>query len=222
MFADREYSQIMMLACPTLRREIDAFMKEDGLRYPVFYIPDELHLVPEKLNAYLCDFIPRLHHVDYLLLPMGRCGNGTAGVPSCSTTLVLPKCDDCISLLLSHERLSTEVRPEYSYFFTDSWLDYKRSFIKEYEYTIEKYGKKTGNELMKTIYKHYRYFIYVDSGLGDYDSAAARVSSLANAVDVRIQEMKAPCGVLRKMLRLDFDEDFLLVPPGEKVTFAFP
>jgi len=221
MPVDMINKQVMMLACPTLRREITAFMEEDGLRYPVFYVPDDLHLTPEKLNAYLCDFIPRLQNVDYLLLPMGRCGNGTTGVPSCNTTLVLPKCDDCISLLLSRESLATEARPKYAYFFTDSWLENKRSFIKEYEYTVQKYGPGMGKSLMKSIYRHYQYFIYANTGFGDFESTAVQVDALAKAVDVQVREIDAPCGVLRKMLRLDFDGDFLFVPPGEKVAFEF-
>lgn len=212
-------TQYMMLACPTLRREITAFMKDEGLHYPVFYIPEELHLTPEKLNAYLCDFIPRLDNVDYLLLPMGRCGNGTLGIPSHNTTLVLPKCEDCISLLLSRDCLANVDRPKYSYFFADSWLDYKRSFVKEYEYAIEKYGQKMGDTLMQTIYQHYKYFTYVDTGLGNFETTVAQVVPLAKAVDVEIQKKEAPCGVLRKMLALNFDDDFMLVPPGEKVVF---
>ena len=216
-----ENKQYLMLACPTLRREITAFMEEEDLRYPVFYIPDELHLAPEKLKDYLCDFIPRLINVDYLLLPMGRCGNGTLGIPSCNTTIVLPKCDDCISLLLSGDCLSNLERPKYSYFFTDSWLDYKHSFVKEYEYSIEKYGQKMGDTLMKAMYNNYKYFAYVDTGFGDFQAAAAQAAPLAKVVDVEVQKLEASCGVLRKMLKLNFDDDFLLVPPGEKVVFEF-
>ena len=77
----------MMLACPTLKYEIEGLMEEAGVEYPVYFVPDELHLKPENLKKFLTDFIPRLQHVDYLLLPMGRCGEGTNGVPSgsCST-----------------------------------------------------------------------------------------------------------------------------------------
>ena len=214
-----ENTQYMMLACTTLRREITTFMKKAGLRYPVFYIPDELHFFPEKLNAYLCDFISRLENVDFLLLPMGRCGNGTLGIPSHKTTIVLPKCCDCISLLLSGENLSNLDRPKYTYFFTDSWLDYKHSLVKEYEYAVEKYGQSMGDTLTRTMYNHYKYFTYVDSGFGDFEAALTQVSPLAKAVDVEIQRVEAPCGALRKMLSLNFDEDFMLVPPGQKVEF---
>ena len=209
----------IVVACTTLRSEITVFMQEQGLRYPVFYIPDELHLFPEKLNAYLCDFISRLDNIDYLLLPMGICGNSTLGVPSHKTTLVLPKCDDCISLLLSGESLSNIDRPKSSYFFTDSWLTNKHSLIREYERTVEKYGQRMGDTLMQTIYKHYKYFTYIDSGLGNFETAVTQVAPLAKTVDVEINRVQASYGVLRKMLSLNFDDDFILVPPGHKVEF---
>ena len=208
-----------MLACQALKREITVMLEEEGLCYPVYFIPEELHLFPERLNAFLCDFVARLENVDYLLLPMGCCGNGTSGIPSCGTTLVLPKCEDCISLLLSGDSLADVNRPKYSCFFTDSWLDYKHSFVGEYEYAVEKYGRKMGDTVMRTMYNNYKYFIYIDSGIGDYETAAARVSPLAKAADIEIQKIEASAGVLRKMITLNFDEDFLLVPPGEKVIF---
>lgn len=209
--------QVMMLACPALQKEIETIMEKEGLHYPIFYVPDELHLTPERLRNYLCDFIPRLVNVDYLLLPMGQCGNGTIGVSSGSTTLVLPRCEDCITLLLSKERLSEVTRPKYSYFFTDSWLDFKSSIVHEYNYTLEKYGKKTTDEIMRTIYGQYKHFCYMDTGCGDFDSTAKKIVPLASLVDMDIQSIDAPFGVLRKMLRLDFDDDFIFVPPGQKV-----
>lgn len=211
--------QVMMLACPTLRREITAIMSEEGLHYPVFYVPDELHLIPDKLKSFLCDFIPRLVNVDYLLLPMGQCGNGTLGVPSGNTTLVLPRCEDCISLLLSDQCLSKVTRPKYSYFFTDSWLDFKSSIVNEYNYTVGKYGQKTADRIMRTIYAHYKHFYYVDTGCGDYDVSVEKLAPLAETVDMDILRLSAPFGVLRKMLRLDFDDDFILIPPGSQIEF---
>ncbi|MGE4353589.1 MAG: DUF1638 domain-containing protein [Oscillospiraceae bacterium] len=211
--------QYMMLACPTLRREITAVMADEGLHYPVFYVPEELHLVPEKLKSFLCDFIPRLVNVDYLLLPMGQCGNGTLGIPSGNTTLVLPRCEDCINLLLSEEHLSEVTRPKYSYFFTDSWLDSKRSIIVEYEVAVKKYGQEIADRIMRSMYAHYKQFCYVDSGYGDYSACSARLKPLAETADMDIQRLNAPFGVLRKMLSLNFDEDFILVPPGHQVDF---
>jgi len=213
-------TQYMMLACTTLRQEITAVMEEEGLHYPVFYLPSELHLKPENLKNYLCDFIPRLVGVDYLLLPLGRCGNGTVGVPSGNTTLILPKSEDCISLLLSTERLSDVQRDRYSVFYTESWLDYYNSITNEYDRMIAKRGKTRADSLMKSLYKHYKQFIYLDSGYGDREAGLAKIKPLAEAADVELATECVKFGVLRKMITLNFDdEDFLHVPPGGEVAF---
>ena len=212
-------TQYMMLACTALRREITAVMEEEDLHYPVFYLPDELHLKPEKLKAYLCDFIPRLVGVDYLLLPLGRCGNGTLGVPSGNTTIVLPKSEDCISLLLSTERLSDVIRDKYSLFYTDSWLEYPSSITSDYSRMIEKRGKERAASLMKSLYKNYKQFAYLDTGHGDREAGLEKMSALAEAAGVELSEARAPFGVLRKMLTLHFDDDFMLIPPGRNVAF---
>ena len=214
-----EHKQTMMLACAALRREVTAIMEESGISYPVFYVPDELHMTPEKLGAYLSDFIPRLVGVDYLLLPMGRCGNGTLGVPSGNTTIVLPKCDDCISLLLSNENLSDVERPKYNYFFTDGWLDYTHSLIKEHAHSIEKYGAKRAESIIRSMYKHYEYFTYIDTGYGDFKDAATRIEPIAKLAEVEVTSMKGRFGTLRKLVTLNFDDDFILIPPGEKIRF---
>ena len=214
--------QIIVLACSALRREITHVMAGEGLRYPVFYLPEELHISPERLGAYLRDFIPRLHGVDYLLLPMGRCGNGTAGIPSGTATLVLPKSDDCTGLLLSCRSLGDMARPGYSYFFTESWLEGERSFCRGYKHMLEKYGPERGRRLAQALYKHYRYFTYLDTGCGDFETAAAQVRPLAEVVGAEVVSMKAGLGVLRKMLTLNLDDDFLLVPPGQTVAFERP
>ena len=78
-------------------------MEQHELSYPILFLPPDLHQLPQKLNEYLQDLINRIDNVDYLILPMGRCGNGTIGLKSERATLILPKCEDCVNLLLSKD-----------------------------------------------------------------------------------------------------------------------
>lgn len=210
----------MMLACPTLKYEIEGIMEKVGVDYPVYYVPDELHLKPENLKKYLTDFIPRLTHVDYLLLPMGRCGEGTNGIPSGSCHLVLPKSEDCISFVLADESLATVNRPKYTYFFTQGWLDYPHSFTKEYQLTIDKYGQKMADQIMNMMYNNYKYFGFVDTGYSDREAVVAEVEPLAKVVKTEIVNLPAPLTLLRKMIQCDFDDNFLIVPPNSVVDFG--
>ncbi|UOO37726.1 DUF1638 domain-containing protein [Oscillospiraceae bacterium CM] len=208
---------VLMIACPTIKQEVNAIANEINAPYPIYYLP-ELHVFPDKLNDYLKDMLSRLCNVDYVLLPMGQCGKSTFGLRSDSATLVLPRCEDCTDLLLSEKTLGDIERPKYTYFFTDGWLENGRTFIREYQWAIDKYGDETADDIMQTLYRNYQYFAYTDTGVGDYDACCRRVKPLADTVGATINRLRAPHGVLKKMMRLQFDGDFVLVPPGEMVT----
>jgi len=206
----------IMLACNNLKNEILNILSTIKADYPVLFIPTELHLFPDKLRNYLQSTIDSLVNVDRILLPMGRCGNGTLGLVSKNASLVLPKCGDCIDLLLSGGRIEPE-RPKYSYFLTAGWLGSRASIDTEYNYTINKYGKKAVH-IIRTIYNNYKYFTLVDTKSYDLEKAREAITPLASAVNIEINRMEGPCGVLRKMLSLDFDANFLIVPPGVPVS----
>jgi hypothetical protein len=207
----------LMLACTILKDEIEAALKEAGTNIPVLYIPSELHLLPNKLQDYLQRTIDNLYNVDVVLLPMGRCGNGTLGLYSDRATIVLPKCEDCINLLLSEDRISVE-RPSYSYFLTDGWLREKNAVNNEYDRSVEKHGPKKAERIMKKLYESYKYFAFVDTGTYSLSEAEQKIRPLADLVQVDITSHSGPCGVLKKMVRLEFDENFMVVPPGTVIS----
>lgn len=207
----------LMIACEILKDEINVCLQQHPVDYPIIYLPPDLHLLPEKLKEYLQDLVDRIENVDYIILPMGRCGNGTVGLKSDNATLVLPKCEDCVNLLLSDKDLKVN-RPKYSMFFTDGWLRHGASANSEYDRTVEKYGKEKADMIMNMMYAGYKYFTMIDTGAYDKAAALEKLRPLASVVDVDINEMEGKFGVLRKMLRLEFDSDFALIPPGTEVT----
>ena len=210
-------TKYLMVTCEILKDEINEILKDKPVSYPIIYLPPDLHTFPEKLNQYLQDMLDRVENVDYILLPMGRCGNGTLGLKSKSASLVLPRCEDCVNLLLSDENLSVE-RPQCSMFFTAGWLRNATSANNEYSRTIEKYGKEKADMVMNMMYSGYKYFTVIDTGAYDKAAVINTLRPLAEVVDVEINEKPGRYGVLRKMLRLDFDNNFVIVPPGERVT----
>jgi hypothetical protein len=210
-------NRYIMLACFNIKNELLSAVNAAGSGFPILFIPRETHLISNKLREYLQSAIDALENVDYILLPMGRCGNGTLGLVSPKASLVFPKCNDCIDLLLSEERLKTE-RPQYAYFLTAGWLGSSASIDTEYSYTLRKYGEKTGTEIIRTIYKSYKYFTLVDTSAYDLESAREKILPLARTTGMEVNLMKGPCGVLRKMARLELDANFTIIPPGEPVS----
>lgn len=207
----------IMLACENIREEVLQAAREAGTDFPIIFLPAELHNLPDKLRACLQDYLNRLENVTHVLLPMGMCGNGTLGLKTDKASIVLPNCSDCIDLLISDRRLTKE-RPSRWYFLTGSWLDGQQSLSREFEHTIEKYGEKRGKRIIKAMYENYERFSLVDTGTYDIAGAAKIVEPLAEMLGVETGEMPGPFGPLRRMLALDFTDEFIIIPPGEEVT----
>jgi len=207
----------LMLACHNIRDELLVAVKESGADFPIFFIPRRLHLFPDKLRVYLQEMIDSIENVDYILLPMGMCGNGTIGLVSSNTSIVLPKCGDCIDLILSDDDLKPK-RPTYSYFLTSGWLGDDGSLDTELKRTVEKYGPEQAAMVMDMMYKNYKDFCIVDTGTYDIEAAKEKIMPMVEITKLEITVAKGPYGVLRKMAALNFDDNFVIVPPGETVS----
>ncbi len=213
-----ENKKYMMIACQNLQDEIRSVMQEADLDYPVLYLAAGTHDTPDKMRATLQAVIDSLSGIDYLILPMGRCGNATVGLKAERFSLVLPKCEDCINLVLSEDSLKV-YRPKGTFFFTDGWLRSVFSADREYARTTEKYGKEQSDMVMNMIYGGYQHFALLDTGLYNLDRARNQLEPLAKVVSVDFPIIPSPYGVLKKMVRLEFDDDnFVVVPPGKTVN----
>lgn len=213
-----ENEKVMMVACRNIEDEIDAAMKEAGTDFPVIYLQSGTHDRPERMNQVLQGLIDSLTGIDYLLLPMGRCGNSTLGLKSERFSLVLPKCEDCVNLILSKDSLKVD-RPKGHMFFTQGWLRSQKAAPNEFDETIKKYGEDTCKMLMQMIYGGYTHFGLLNTGLYDMEKAQRLLTPLAECIPVEFKELEAPFGVLKKMCALDLENpNFVIVPPGTEVT----
>ena len=212
----------LIIACRQIEKELEALLVKTACRAPVLYLPRELHLSPDKLRVYLLELLGRISNVDFVLLPTGQCGNGTVGIVSPHASLVLPRCSDCIDILLSMSGGQPALRPTDSFFLTDSWLEGEHSVLAEYEYAKKKYEPDQVESIMEMCYGNYRYFTFVDTGAYDVEPACERIREMAAAAEMEIDVRRGECALLEKMLRSletgDFDDDFLVLPPGVEVS----
>lgn len=213
-----EGKRVMMLACRNIEDEIEAAMKEAGVDYPVVYLPSGAHNNPQTMNQILQKLLDTFDGIDYLILPMGRCGNATLGLCSEKFSLVLPRCEDCVNLLLSEDSLKVD-RPKGRMFFTRGWLSGKLSEDNAYRNMVVKYGEDKAKMLSQMIYGGYSAFCLLDTGLYDVPALKERLTPLAEAVPVCFEERKVSYGVLKQMVSLDLENgNFVTVPPGTPVT----
>ena len=155
----------VIVSCKTLENELTEAVKECGCDYEIHWIESGLHNYPAKLNQVLQETFDSIEGAERILLAMGYCGNSIENVRTGDFTLIIPRVDDCISFLLGSCKNRIEISRAYgTYFLTEGWLKGERNIWKEYEYSIQKYGEKTGNEIFKMVLGNYRARAGLDTG----------------------------------------------------------
>ena len=69
-----------ILACKTLRHEIEKACEKHNIDYPIHWIESGLHNYPEKLHKYIQDELDNMQDYDRVILTFGLCGNSLVGV----------------------------------------------------------------------------------------------------------------------------------------------
>lgn len=210
-----------ILACQTLRDELNLVIKETGVDFPVFYVESGLHNTPELLHKRIQREINRIDNVDVILLLFGYCGNSLLGIQSNKVRLILPKVDDCIPLLLG----SSQARKIFSkemgtYFLTKGWLDYENNLIKEYDRCVARYGQVRAAKIMKIMMGNYKRFVLIDTGAYQVDSVLPKTREFAARLGMCHEVAPGSLRMVHKLLQGEWDDEFLVLEPGQQVTLA--
>lgn len=210
-----------VIACKTIEDELNFAMGKVGCDYPVVWLESGLHNVPKKLQAAVQQAIDELH-ADRVLLAMGFCGNAMAGVRSGSAELILPRVDDCISLLLGSVKRRLAVTDEYAaYFFTEGWLRGERNIWVEHQHMLETYGEELTEELEKSMFGHYRTLGLLDCGEKPVEPLVENTKMIAEALHLQQQVISASVDYLTELLSGPWPaERFITVAPGREIMPA--
>ncbi len=70
----------VILACNTIRDELEKSASAADCRHPFIWIESGLHLVPDSLRKRVQEELDRISGVERVLLGFGFCGNAVAGL----------------------------------------------------------------------------------------------------------------------------------------------
>ena len=198
-----------IIACRTLEKELQRAMANTGCTYPILWLEAGGHNLPDKRRREIQSALDSCTDYDTVLLAMSLCGNLAAGLESRNFRLVVPRCDDCITLLLG----SRERRREYpgTYFLTEGWLSGRDNLWTEYQRSVEKYGSDRTQKIFSGMFANYTRMAFVDTGCGD---AAQQVQSVANALNLQFTRLPGTLNWLEELLSPSCDDRrFLILPP---------
>lgn len=179
-------------------------------------MPRQLHNDPKILKSYLQETIDRLENIDQILLCVSGCGGGTIGLCATNAELVIPRCRDCLDLLLSQKDGKLE-RPEKGIFVTQSWADYMLESEMSLEHMTQKLGKEQAEQKLREIYRGFERFYIIDTGVHDVEKVRMQMMPLVQVLHGTISCVPGDYWILRKMVSGKIDEDFMVIPKGQTV-----
>ena len=213
-------SRRRVLACATVLEEIQAYLPADVAAEVLDF---GLHLRPENLKRVLQQKIDEISpYCDVVLLGYGLCSMAVVGLQARAAFLVIPRVDDCIGIFLgSCQNYKAEVLKEPgTYYLTKGWIDVADTPFEEHKRLVEKFGVEKANRMTRLMLRNYQRLALINTGNYEIDQYRDYARSMAESFNLRFEEIKGSSSYVEKMITGPWNEDFLVVAPGEYVRYS--
>ena len=205
----------IVIACAMMEDEVNASLGRLRMDLPVLWLERGLHEWPARLHQVLQETIDRCD-AETILLSYGLCGNALDGIGSSHSTLVAPRFHDCSHLFLSSRPGEQPVLDSSTLYFTDGYFRSERFLVNEYRSCLARYGPETTKEIYDMLLKNYRRLCLVDTGAFDLCRACVYGEQAASQLGLDFATQKGSLRVLDKLFSGQWDEEFLIIRPGER------
>lgn len=209
-----------VIACATVIEEMQSWLPEEVSSEVLDF---GLHLRPEKLREALQSKVDQASaNADVLLLGYGLCSMAVVGLQARQAHLVIPRVDDCIAIFLgSCAAYKDQARKEPgTYYLTKGWIEAGDSPFEEHKLLVEKYGEAKAKRMTQLLLKNYRRLAFINTGQYEIERFREYAQKTAAAFDLRFEEIDGSPALVQKMVNGPWDEEFLVVAPGETVKYA--
>lgn len=207
-------AKTVILSCPTLKGELTSALAEASSEAIVYFMPQRLHSDPKELHDYMQDMIDHFRNVDRIVLCVSGCGGGTKGLKASTAELVVPRTRDCLDILLSGDSLAALQRDITGVYFTESWMEFSKNSDIDLDKLIRKMGRTDAEDYLRRLFKTCNKFYIIDTGCYDVQDVQEYIAPLVKILDGTVTVLKGEYGILRKIARGEFDDDFDIVPKG--------
>lgn len=219
---------VVVIACRVFQGLLERYFSE-LLDRPITYLDFALHTRPRHLNQVIQEQIDGLITPSLVVLGYGLCGNSLHGITAGVHTLIVPRADDCITILLgSYQafRHQFDQQPA-TYYLTKGWLAGGSHPLNEYQQLVAKYGVARATWIMDQQYRHYKRLAFVAHNTADfaeYRPLARKVHDFCSRWGMEYAEIKGSEEYIRRFAELvqaitegtahTASEDFIIIPPG--------
>jgi hypothetical protein len=171
---------------------------------------------------------------DAVLLGYALCNNGTVGLHTARTRLVIPRAHDCITFFFgSRQRYKDyfDNNPG-TYFRTTGWAE--RNSVKSdktimsqlglnktYEEYVKKYGEDNARYIMETLgdwKKNYKKMAYIEMGLATELGYDKKAEEDAKKNGWEFERIPGDWRLLTAFVNGDWNDDFVVLNPGQQLA----
>lgn len=217
---------VVVIACKVLQDLLLKHLPKD-LAEQITFMDYGLHRVPSNLNSTVQEAIDSVEEPSLIVLGYGLCGNGLKGIKSNQHTLLVPRADDCIAILLgSRDAYMREFESEPgTYYLSKGWLESGSHPLNEFNEYAEKYGQEDAQWIMDMQYQHYERLVLVvhnPSDLEKYRPIAKKVAQYCERWGMRYEEIIGSDNYIRQLVESTMalekvDDGFIVVQPGGEI-----
>ncbi|MFH2103728.1 MAG: DUF1638 domain-containing protein [Chloroflexota bacterium] len=208
-----------VIACATVIEEMLPFLPND---VPYEILDFGLHIQPAELKMALQAKIDQAsQNVDVILLGYGLCSMAIVGLKATTATLVIPRVADCIALFLGSDaayKQQTQKEPG-TYYLTKGWIEAGDGPFEEHKKLIAKFGEDKAHRLTQLILKNYKRLGFINTGQVDIERYRTYARDTADKFGLHYEEIKGSPALVKKMINGPWDEEFLVISPGQTIHY---
>lgn len=158
--------------------------------------------------------------VEEVLLALGFCGSALNGLSARHVSLVFPRVDDCISLLLNRGCVREQVpRNPRHYYLTRGWFSHESSLKQAFDDWERRYGPERAAQLRKTMFAGYERVNLIDTQAYDVQECLDHSRSIADDLELEHGIVQGSVQLLERLFRGERDSEIVVVPPEEPIGF---
>lgn len=176
-----------------------------------------------------------------VLLGYARCNDGLVGVAARDIPLVIPKAHDCITLLFGSREAFKAYFDENpgTYYKSTGWIERdpgegldrpaygmegvmkNLGLTESYDELVARYGRENAEYIIETLggwETAYSRLCYIEMGLCEEAPFEDRAQHIAREHGWEYERRKGDLGLLRKLFLGQWDDDFVVIPPGGRIS----
>ncbi len=212
-------SKTVILGCSSLKDYIDEAQRKVNTNYPVFYLNRLYHRDPNEMREHIINTLTTIDKdVDTILVAMGHCGGSWDGVKA-PCKLVIPKIDECVSLLLQNtDEVKSDLK-EPGHLYVREKDPMKENFHAIFDKLTKNLDEDTKKRYHEDWKKYYHEIDIIDTKINDCRRVdyVRVVKEDADWLGAKLCFVEGGTYLLEKLFTGRWDEQFTILERGEQI-----